>query len=106
MLEEQKVEEAKRYDFWAILGVRYSFWALVPRVEFYRLAPSDPTYAKMVLPALEHRGEIAAEDSLDKPLNDLESHMTTQLMKTVATLSASNTKNRGQGNRGGTADKG
>ena len=58
----------------------------------------------MVLPALERRGDVAAADDLDGPLGELESHMTTQLMKAVATLSASNPTKRTNG-KGGAAEK-
>ena len=58
----------------------------------------------MVLPALERRGDVAAADDLDGPLGELESHMTAQLMKAVATLSASNATKRANG-KGGAAEK-
>lgn len=66
--------------------------------EFYRLAGRDPTYAKLILPALENRDEQAAADDIDKPLAELDSHMSSQLMKAIATLSARNqTKKAGSG---------
>lgn len=56
MLEEAKIEEAKLFDVWEILAVWYSLRSLGLCVEFYNLASNDPTYAKLVLPAMEHRG--------------------------------------------------
>lgn len=98
-------DEAKavEFDVWAIISVRYALRTLGLRTEFYKLAAEDPTYAKMILPALESKGEVPAADNLDKPLGDLDSHMTTQLMKAVATLRASNATKRA-GGQGGPAN--
>lgn len=102
-MKEEKHNDAKRFDVWALIAVRYSLRVLGLRAEFCKLASEDPTYAKLVLPALERRGDVAASDDLNKPLGNLESHMTTQLMKSMATLSASNATKLAQG-RGGPAD--
>lgn len=68
------------------------------------MASKDPVYAKMVLPSLEDRSDMAASEDLVEPLETLASHMSTQLMKAVATLSASNATKRANG-KGGPADK-
>lgn len=74
MITEGKAQKAEKFDVWAIIGVRYSLRVLGLHAEFYKLAAEDPTYAKMVLPALKKRGNMAASDDLDKPLSDLASH--------------------------------
>lgn len=89
-LQEQKMAQAGSYDVWALMSVRYCLRALGLRADFYKIAAEDPTYAKMVLPSLKRRREVVAADFLDGPISKLESHMATQLMKEVATLSASN----------------
>ena len=66
------------------------------------MAARDPTYAKMILPTLQQRNDVAAADDLTEAMEKLDSHMTTQLMKAVATLSASNaTKRTGKGGSAG-----
>lgn len=102
-VKADKMDLAVEYDVWAIISVRYALRALGLRTEFYKLAAEDPTYAKMILPALENKGNVAAADNLDKPLGTLDSHMTTQLMKAVATLRASNATKR-TGGPGSAAD--
>ena len=68
------------------------------RAEFYKLSADDPTYAKMVMPTLEKQNGLAAADDLTEPMEKLDLAMSTQLMKAVATLSASNaTKRAGKG---------
>lgn len=68
------------------------------RTEFYKMVSRDPTYAKLIMPSLEQRNDVAAADDLSEPLEKLDSHMATQLMKAVANLSASNaTKRAGRG---------
>ena len=62
------------------------------------MASRDPTYAKLVMPSLEQRNDVAAAEELSEPLKTLDGHIATQLMKAVATLSASNaTKRAGRG---------
>ena len=66
------------------------------------MAARDRTYAKIILPALQHRNEVAATDDLTEAMDKLDSHMTTQLIKAVATLSAINaTKRTGKGGPAG-----
>lgn len=88
---------AGQYDVWSIIAVRYSLRVLGIRTQFYRMAAVDPVYAKMILPALERRAEVPASDDLDESLLKLEGHMNNQLMKAVATLSASNATRRAGG---------
>lgn len=100
-------EEAEKFDAWAFVAVRYSLRVLGLRAEFYRMAGKDPMYAKLVLPSLERRGETAMADDLDNPLAILESHLSSQMFKAVATLKASNaTKRAGHaGKKGGAANE-
>lgn len=85
------------------MAVSYGLRALGLRAEFYKLAAKDSTYAKLVLPAVEKREDLAAAYILEKPMNYLETHMTTQLMKAVASLSGSDTDKKA-GRPGGGAD--
>ena len=68
------------------------------------MAAKDPTYAKLVMPTLQAKGDIPAADDLVEPLEKLESHMATQMMKAVATVSASNATKRSNG-KGGAAQE-
>lgn len=103
-IDEKKKEEAERLDVWAIIAVRYSLRVLGLRTEFYKMATVDPVHAKLILPTLEHRTEMPASEDLDEPLEKMESHMSTQLMKAVATLAASNATKKAAGNGGRAAD--
>lgn len=95
--------EAWRFDAWAYVANRYSLRVLGLRAEFYRMAAKDPNHAKMVLPLLERRGDLAMADNLDEALSTLDSHVLTQMMKAVATLKASNATKRAKG-KGGAAE--
>lgn len=64
------------------------------RAQSYKMAPRDPTHAKMMLSMLEKRNDQVALDDPVEPMEKMDSHMATQLMKAVATLSASNTTKR------------
>lgn len=67
-------------------------------MKFYKVTAEDPRYAKLVLSTLQKRNDPAPADDLIKPLDKLDSHMATQLMKSVATLHAINkTKKAGRG---------
>lgn len=97
-LADKKEEEASLYDVWALISVRYGLRVTGMRAEFYRLAAKDPTHAKLVLPTLEKKNDMPAADDLVEPMERLETWNATQLMKAVATLSASNaTKRAGRG---------
>ena len=103
-LDAKERENAKMFDVWSYIAVRYNLRVLGLRTEFYKMAAEDPTYAKMIFPGLERRGDVAAADDLTETLSQLESHMNTQIMKAVVTLSASNATKRAKGN-GAAADK-
>ena len=60
-------------------------------LEFYKKAARDPTDAKLVMSALEQKYDMAPANDLDEAVSKLETHITTQLMKAVASLSATNT---------------
>ena len=94
MLEEKNEEEANNYDVWAALALRYGLRVVVLRSKFYKMAARDPTYAKMILLTLQQRNEVAASDDLSEAMDKFDSHMTTQPMKAVATLCASNETKR------------
>lgn len=89
-----KDEEAKSYDIWAAVATRYGLRVVVPRSEIYKMAARDWTYAKMILPTFQQRDEIAAPDYITEAKDRLDSNMTTQPMKAVATPSARNATNR------------
>jgi hypothetical protein len=91
------VGKAELYDVWGIIAVRYGLRVVGLRVEFYKRASKDPMHAKLIMPVLEGRNDVAASDDLDDALDKLDSHMETQLMKAVASLSATNAVKRGSG---------
>lgn len=93
-LVDKKDEDAVKYDVWALIAIRYALRVVGLRSEFYKLVAKDPVRAKLILPALEQRNDVAAADDLTESLEKLDSHMATQLMKAVATLSASNATRR------------
>lgn len=100
-IEDKDEEKAFRFDVWSLMAVRYGLRVVGLRTEFYRMAARDPVHAKLVMPTLEQRGEVPAADDLDESLEKLDNLMATQLMKAVATLSASNaTKRAGKGATG------
>lgn len=101
--EDGAGQQATYYDVWALIAIRYALRVLGLRTEFYKMSADDPTYTRMVMQSLERRGVMAASDDLDEPLETLQSHMTSQLMKAVAKLSASNATKRVKG-KGGPAD--
>ena len=53
ILDEKKDEEAKNYDVWAALAIRYGLRVVGLRSEFYKMAARGPTYAKMIQPTLQ-----------------------------------------------------
>lgn len=97
-IADKEDDDAFHFDVWALMAIRYGLRVVGLRSEFYKLAARDPTYAKLVMPSLEQRNDVVAADDLTGPMEKLDTHMTTQLMKAVATLSASNaTKRAGKG---------
>ena len=93
-LQEKKDSDAEYFDAWALASIRYGLRVVGLRTEFYKMTSRDPTYAKLVMPSLELHNDVTAADDLSKPLEKLDGHMATQLMKAVATLSASNAMKR------------
>lgn len=73
-----------------LIAVRYILRVVGMGSKFYKLTARDPTYAKMVMPSHEQRNDVATADDLTEPLEKLENHIATQLMKAGATLGASN----------------
>lgn len=79
-------------------------WDTPVYVRFHSMADEDSTNAKLVLLALEKSGRMAGADDLDEPLQRLETHMMSQVMKEVATLSESNANKRENSGKGGNPD--
>lgn len=96
-------ENAQKYDCWAIIAVRYGLRVFGLSEKICKKAAVDPVHAKLIMPALEQKNDTPAADDLTEALDKLESHMSTQLMKAVATLSASNATRRS--GKGGPAEK-
>jgi hypothetical protein len=89
--------KALKYDVWGIISVRYGLRVVGLRVEFYKRSAKDPTHAKLIMPALEGRNDVAAADDLNDALEKLDTHMAFQLMKAVASLSTTNAVKRVSG---------
>jgi hypothetical protein len=47
------IEEAKMFDVWAMMAVRYGLRVVRLRVEFYKRSAKDPMHARLVMPVLE-----------------------------------------------------
>lgn len=99
----QEALAKEKFDAWEKIAIRYGLRVVGLRPEFYKLAAEDPTYAMLFIPSLEKKNDMVAADDLVESIDKLDSHMNSQLMKAVATLSASNATRRA-GN-GATADK-
>jgi hypothetical protein len=82
---------------WGIISVRYGLRVVGLLAQVYKRSAKDPTHAKLIMPALEGRNDIAAADDLDDTLKKLDTHMASQLMKAVASLSVTNAVKRGSG---------
>lgn len=56
-MEKGKNDESvvQRFDVWAFLASQYSLRCLGLRTQFYGKTVEDPTYAKLVIPALEKK---------------------------------------------------
>lgn len=67
-LQEHNPFDAGSYDVWALISVRFALRVLGIRSEFYKLEADEPTYAGMMLPSLERRGEVMPADHLDGPM--------------------------------------
>jgi len=97
-LVKEAEDEALKFEVWGLVAIWYGLRVCGLRAEFYRMAERDPVHAKLVLPTLEQRNTVAASDDLVEPMDKLDALMATQLMKAVASLSASNaTKRAGKG---------
>lgn len=91
---EQDFDRAKEYDVGDLVSIRYGLIAIGLRAEFYKICDRDPLYAKTIMPALEQRNDVPATDDLEEAKEKLDSHLTTHLMKALATLSATNAMRR------------
>lgn len=98
-MEDKNFVNAELFDVWAIIAITYGIRFTGLLAEFYKFVRRDPVYAKLLLPTLEQRTDIPASDDLIESTEKLDTHMSMQLMKAVATISASNATNRaGKGN--------
>lgn len=102
-IKAKEEEEAKIFDLWAAVAVRYGLQVTGLRCEFYRLAGRDNAYEKLVIPTLEQSTSVAFAENLAEPIEKLDSHFTMQLMKQVATLRARNATKRAGGRSKGDA---
>lgn len=50
-----------------LFSVRHSLREIGLRAYLYKMAATDPTHAKMVIPALDRRGYMVPSDDLDEP---------------------------------------
>lgn len=78
-IDDKSDEDALKFDVWALISVRYGLRVVGLRSEFYKMAAKDPVHAKMVLPNLQRRNDVAASDDLVEALEKLDSHMSSQL---------------------------
>jgi hypothetical protein len=88
------VEEAEMFDVWALMAVRYGLRVVGLRAEFYKGSAKDPMHARLVMLVLEGQNDTPATDDLDDVIKKLYMHMATQLMKTAASLHATNSVKR------------
>jgi hypothetical protein len=84
------VEEAEMFYVWAMMAVRYGLRVVGLRVEFYKRSAKDPMHSRLVMPVLEVQNDTPATEDLDDVMEKLDMHMATQLMKTAASLHATN----------------
>lgn len=102
-LDDKNMEEVTKCGVWSYIAIHYGLRVVGLRSGFYKMAHRDFTHARLVLPSLEQRYDVAAADDMVEPLEKLDAHMTSQLMKAVATLSASNATKRAGKKKGGAA---
>jgi hypothetical protein len=57
--------EAERLDLWIGISLRYGLRVVGLRTEFFKMSARDPQHARMVMPALENQGLMAATDDID-----------------------------------------
>jgi hypothetical protein len=89
--------KALKYDVWGIIAVRYGLRVVGLRVKVYKRYAKDPKQSRLIMPALEGRNDVPAAEDLADTLEKLDTHMASQLMKAVASLSATNAVKRGSG---------
>jgi hypothetical protein len=88
------VEEAERFDVWAMMAVRFGLRVVGIRAEFYMRSAKDPMHARLVMPVLEGQNDTPSTDDLNDVMEKLYMHMATQLMKAAASLHAKNAVRR------------
>jgi hypothetical protein len=86
------VEDAKKYDLWGMMGVRYDLRAVGLRVA--RSRQKDPMHARLLMSVLDGNNDTAATDDLEDVLKKLDTYMATQLMKAAASLHDTNAVKR------------
>ena len=100
-IAEEEGDKALLYAVWSHLAVQYGLRVSSLRCEVILMVARDPTYAKLVMPSLEQRNDLSAAEDLVEQMEKLEAHMSSQLMKAVANLSARNAT--GRAGKGGAA---
>ena len=93
-IEEKNYPEALQYDVWAGFSLLNGLQVVRLRAEFYKMAAKDAAYANLVMPTVERRNEVSAAGDLQESMTKLKTHLLTQLMKAVATMSSSNATKR------------
>jgi hypothetical protein len=71
------VDEAERFDVWAMMAVRYGLRVGGLRVEFYKTSTKDPMHARLVMPVLGGQNDTPATDDLDDVMEKLDMHLAT-----------------------------
>jgi hypothetical protein len=84
------VEEAKKFEVWAMMAVRYGLRVVGLRVDFYKRSGKYPMHARLVMPVLEGQNVRRTTDDLNDVMEKLDMHTATELMKAAASLHATN----------------
>jgi hypothetical protein len=88
------VDEAEMFDVLAMMAERYGLRVVGLRVEFYKKSAKNAMHARLVMPVLDGQNDTPATDDLDDVMENLDMHMTTQLMKAAASLHATDAVKR------------
>lgn len=77
-----------KLDIWEGVSVRNGLRVLGHRADILKMDAKDTGYNKPAITNIERRNDVAAADDLHESMNKLKIHLSTALMKMVATLSA------------------
>jgi hypothetical protein len=81
-----RLEEAERFDAWAMMAVRHGLRVVGLRVEFYTRSEKDPMHVRLVMSVLEGQNDTPNTDDLDDVMEKLDMHTATQMAKAAASL--------------------